>query len=85
MRLFNDEKGIVIPYLMVFITVIFVSLAWIICNEVLFHVGDYASNIATESFGFTYNILVILWRVTPFVILFSSVLWALVQAHRRGD
>lgn len=84
MKLRKDERGVVIAYLTTFFIIIAVALFWIVMNEMLLRIGDWANTGATESFGFTHNILILLWRATPIVLLFGSVMWAILQAHRSS-
>ena len=85
MKLLKEERGIAIAYLTVFLVVIAVAFIWIVRNELLLHIGEWANTGATESFGFTYNWLILLFRVTPFVLFIGAVIWALLQAHRHSE
>lgn len=80
--LMKDERGIVIAYITVFIVLIIVSLIWICMNEVILRVSDYATEQTTESYGDTFNILIMLWRATPVVLLLGAVMGALREAHK---
>jgi len=84
-KLLGEERGVAIAYLTVFLVVIAVAFIWIVCNELLLHIGEWANTGATESFGFTYNWLILLFRVTPFVLFIGAVIWALLQAHRHSE
>lgn len=84
MRLLSDEHGAVYPYLMFWIVIIFCAFIWIAFNEVILHVGDWQATSATEDPGFTWAILLTLFRATPMVIILGSFIWAVVQSHREG-
>lgn len=81
-RLMKDQKGIVIAYITVFIVVIMVAIVWIIFNEVILNVSNYATEHTTESYGDTLTILITFWRATPVVLLLGAVMGALREAHK---
>jgi len=83
-NLSKDQRGVVIAYFTVFFIVIGVALIWIIFNEVLLRAGEWATAYATESFGSTYNILIYIWRATPFVLLLGAIAWAILKAHQHS-
>lgn len=83
MRLPSDERGAVYPYLMFWIVVIVGALIWIVFNEVILRVGDWVSIGTTEDPGFTWPILLTLFRMTPIIIALSAFVWAVVQSHRH--
>lgn len=84
MRLPNGERGAVYPYLIFWIVVIFAALVWIMFNEMVLHVGDWVTASATEDSGFTWPILMTLWRMAPMVIILATFVWAVVSSHREG-
>ena len=78
------ERGAVYPYLLFFVVVIVCALVWIVFNEMILHVGTWASTSATEDPGGTWLILMTLYRMTPMVIILGAFTWAVVQSHREG-
>jgi len=84
MRLPKDERGAVFPYLIFWVIVVFCAVIWIVFNEIILHVGDWAATTGTES-GFTWPILTALCRATPMVVLIGAFVWAVVQSHREGQ
>jgi len=84
MRLLSDERGAVYPYLLFWVVIIFCAVVWIAFNEILLHVGDWVSTGATEDPGFTWPILLTLYRMTPMVIILGAFIHAVVQSHREG-
>lgn len=83
MRLPSGERGAAYPYLMFWIVIVFCALVWILVNEVILHVGDWVTGMTDP--GFTWPILMTLWRMTPMIIILSTFVWAVITSHREGS
>lgn len=83
-QMFRDQKGIAIAFITFFIAVVAVSVTWIAMNELVLHVGDYATNFPPARYGITLTILFTLWRATPVALLFCLVAYVLLKAHKSS-
>lgn len=85
MKLLEEERGAVYPYLLFWVVVVVCALVWIVFNEMILHVSDWVSTSATESSGGTWEILLTLFRMSPLVIILSTFVWAVVRSHRSTE
>lgn len=82
-KILNDERGSATAYLTFVAIVIIGAITWIMINELVLHVGDWAAASGAADGGTWANILVLV-RLTPVVVLLAAFTWAVVKAHRAG-
>ena len=83
MKLPNDNRGAIYPYLIFWIGLVLWAIIWIVFNEVILHVGEWHATMGEDP-GFTWSILLTLCRTTPMIILIGAFVWAVVVSHREG-
>jgi len=83
-ELAKDTSGLAGSYLRIIISLIIVSLCWIVLQEFVLRIYNATSAVSTDpNFAGTSSLLMYMFRALPVVLFISAIMWGIWIAHRE--
>lgn len=78
-----QESSIIRDYALVIIFVSMLAVFFIILNEVVLKLGNVGLGMVTGQAAELINFLILIWRVTPIMMVLGVFVWVFLRAVRR--